>query len=1586
MAEISYPRKSSSVLAVLALACALVFPSLAQAKGCAENNNPPDSRMTPPALWDELQAVGVVQDTTKFDGNPRADSRYPLVTSLDIENGYLFNSIYAGFQIWSLAAPDAPVKLSTVDGWNGSFPLWIAGASEVDQFIHSVALADGDDNLAAIGGLRPISFSIWDTSNKALPVALYQDANTNSSGKEIQQIYAASIGGHSIAFAASMAGTGGVFAYDMTEAKNRHYSKCLEDLATGNHSCPGVYLGPVFTRASQYVHGMQLGQRHFVVRSGGSVSKPWSVDIIDVTSPASPSPVVSGLAGTFTAGVAMWSQSGNAYLAVRTLDHLQVFNVTSCLTSGCASLPGPVANVAVPRVADSDGWKSVEFSRSGSTPMLFLGHNDLCHQGESLAHGEMLFDMTDASSPREITGTKTVVDTGETVDYWSYYYSDYTRGFSYSAPRGAKFNGAYLYRADLSLLDIHKWAGGGGPPSANFSWSPATEIYPGDNVTFTDLSSGSVTSWAWTFQDGNQPTAGVRNPVISFATKGDKLVSLQAFNSAGNNTVTKTVSVLDPTPVVTSVSLVPAAPVTCSQVTWTANGLAGKPPLSASWEIRDATNALVKSGTGNPFLWDTSTGLTGTSPYTGTVTVSNGAGPSASSSSQPITLTPPLTLPGNGLFTPAFNANTAQLSVDVPGATEWCWDFGDGTSFPTGCLTGGAWSKDAVQGPNPPHSYATGSYNVKVSVRNCIDTAGATSAVLPISVTNPLVAKFQAICNFGACAFGTGDNIPFEDQSTGNPDGYFYNWNYTGTDANACGSGATGTGAVQTSHTYTAAGNYRPCLKITRGTASNVYLHGTVSVTNSTPPPPPPTPTITISGPGSGAVNAALSFTAGSSNCTPSATWNWNAAGGTLTGSGSQVSITWSTAGSRTVSVTNSGCSGATGSKSVTITASNPGGLAASFTFSPASPNAGQAVTFDGSASTGGPTAYSWTFGDGQTASTTTPTTTHTYQNAGPYTVKLEVGKPDPSCSFGLCSASTTKPITIGGGAPPLTAAFTSSVEPQCVSDFAGQRCFADTGTAVDFTATPSSGATSYSWTFGDGGTGNGTQASHTWTQPGAYTVQLTVTDGRQSAAASRLFIVSGQPVAGKKSVILPWIAQSRGALVQSSDMYLYNPASTAMDVTLTFRQRGTPETNPPKITKTIQPGATLYAGDVLRQLFNRENITGFITVDVDKGDVEPAITSFNTTFQADGSEFGQTVPGQSLSTAGSQAGSGNQVLNLVGLNDNAERLAYFGLSNPTQDTVSFTLRFYDNEGHQIGSSYDYAVAPFGHRQFLPKDIRTLFGINDQDDYRVEIRTASGAGRLYPFGANIRLGSTDPSFVGVGSSSTQKVYLLGALSTGGINNTLWQSDLVLTNTANEVVLTDVTFTAAGAASQPTQPLKLSLQAGETRRLEDVIGRQWAIRNQVGVITLDSNALTGVFPIVQGESYENTNPTKRFGQTLPALTDAQAAGPGSSQVLVGLRQDAKNRTTFWIFNPSSQFASYDVVYLGLDGHELGRINDVVLPAGRMQQLSPAQHKLPGGVAQDGFTVQVLVKGGKILTAAQVVKNATNDPAYIQGETR
>ena len=73
-------------------------------------------------------------------------------------------------------------------------------------------------------------------------------------------------------------------------------------------------------------------------------------------------------------------------------------------------------------------------------------------------------------------------------------------------------------------------------PVANFWGSPLSGKAP-LNVVFTETSTGSPTSWKWSFGDGTSST--VKSPTHKYSAAGTYTVKLTASNAAGSNTKTK---------------------------------------------------------------------------------------------------------------------------------------------------------------------------------------------------------------------------------------------------------------------------------------------------------------------------------------------------------------------------------------------------------------------------------------------------------------------------------------------------------------------------------------------------------------------------------------------------------------------------------------------------------------------------------------------------------------------------------------------------------------------------------------------------------------------------------------------------------------------------------------------------------------------------------------------------------------------------------------------------------------------------------------------------------------------------------------
>jgi endo-1,3(4)-beta-glucanase len=141
--------------------------------------------------------------------------------------------------------------------------------------------------------------------------------------------------------------------------------------------------------------------------------------------------------------------------------------------------------------------------------------------------------------------------------------------------------------------------------------------------------------------------------------------------------------------------------------------------------------------------------------------------------------------------------------------------------------------------------------------------------------------------------------------------------------------------------------------------------------------------------------------------------------------------------------------------------------------------------------STGLPTSWLWSFGDGTTSAAPNPT--HVYAAAGTYTPTLVATNSAGSSVNKQSPTGSTVIITVTG--TPSAAAPTAS--------FTGSPTSGSAPLSVFFTDTSTNTPTSWAWNFGDGTTSTAQNPAHTYAAGGPYSVSLTVSN---SAGTSAVF------------------------------------------------------------------------------------------------------------------------------------------------------------------------------------------------------------------------------------------------------------------------------------------------------------------------------------------------------------------------------------------------------------------------------------------------------------------------------------------------
>jgi PKD repeat protein/photosystem II stability/assembly factor-like uncharacterized protein len=213
------------------------------------------------------------------------------------------------------------------------------------------------------------------------------------------------------------------------------------------------------------------------------------------------------------------------------------------------------------------------------------------------------------------------------------------------------------------------------------------------NVSFTDITNGTPTSWYWEFGDGK--TSRLQNPSHNYTIPGTYTVKFAVYNGVTTDTIIKVdyITVKEPPAVVADFKGVPTSGQSPLTVQFT--DLSTGSPTSWSWDFGDGTsNSTLK----NPKYTYNSPGT-----YTVKLTVTKNNKPYTITRNDYILVTERIVIKSDFTATPTQGkapllVTFSNLSTGEP--TNFEWDFGDGSKS---------------QLANPQHTYKTeGKYTVSL--------------------------------------------------------------------------------------------------------------------------------------------------------------------------------------------------------------------------------------------------------------------------------------------------------------------------------------------------------------------------------------------------------------------------------------------------------------------------------------------------------------------------------------------------------------------------------------------------------------------------------------------------------------------------------------------------------------------------------------------------------------------------------------------------------------------------------------------------------------------------------------------------------
>jgi len=236
--------------------------------------------------------------------------------------------------------------------------------------------------------------------------------------------------------------------------------------------------------------------------------------------------------------------------------------------------------------------------------------------------------------------------------------------------------------------------------------------------------------------------------------------------------------------------------------------------------------------------------------------------------------------------------------------------------------------------------------------------------------------------------------------------------------------------------------------------------------------------------------------------------------------------------------------------------------------------------------------------------------------------------------------------------------------------------------------------------------------------------------------------------------------------------------------------------------------------------------------------------------------------------------------------------------------------------------------------------------------------------------------------LGAGFTSAQTLYIPAAANAAGVNLTRWRTDLQVKAEGDEPASFTVELLASSADNRDPDARSYSVGAGQSLRLANLLESEFGF---TGTAALRVSATAG--RILATSRTFNDDPAGTFGQTVPAVDHREGFGPGDRAALIQLSRSPDRsigfRTNLGVVSLTDQSIAIDIDLFHADGVDIGTVS---------LTLRPFEHRqvndvfLAGGAndVDDGYAiVRTSSPGGRFLTYASVVDNASGDAVFVPG---